>query len=502
MRDFDRRATTEFGIPSLDFMESAGRAVFEAVCDLISGVRDKNVVVIAGKGNNGGDGFVTARLLREAGADVSALVLADPSEIAGDARVNLDKLRQLGQEIQQILSGQQAYDALKSADAVVDAIFGTGLHGAVTGLAEAVIMAINRANRPTVAVDIPSGMDADTGKVLGACVAAEVTVTFALPKIGLVMYPGAEYVGKLIVADIGIPHDLYREVNVSLVSKSEVKAAIPHRPADGHKGTFGTCLVFAGSAGYTGAAALSSEAALRVGAGLSILAVPQCLQDIMSIKLTEVITRAMPETQTHALSDKALGQATALCDRASSIALGCGIGTDESTRKFVQEFVRSVSKPMVIDADGLNCLAGASVLEGEHGPLVITPHPGEMGRLLGKTTAEIQADRLASVKEAAARFHCVAILKGARTLVAEPGGHVFLNPTGNSGMATAGTGDVLAGMIGGLLSQGCDPLWAAVSGVYIHGLAGDIAAASIGPVGFLARDVLQSIPTALDVLNK
>ena len=501
MRDFDRRAEQEFGVPSSVLMENAGRHVSEAIRDMLGSVRGKRIAIVAGAGNNGGDGFVAARHLHDAGAEAAIFLLGDPASVKGDAKINLDILLKTGFTVKSVQSASELEAPLAHSDAVVDAIFGTGLRGEVRGLAAEVIQAINASGRPVVAVDVPSGLDADTGQILGVCVNADRTVTFALPKIGLLAYPGASCVGQLIVADIGIPHQLYDEVDVELPGEEWVAARLPKRPPDAHKGTFGSVIVIAGSVGLTGAAAMAAESALRSGAGLSTLAVPASLQDLMAVKLTEVMTHGLPETESRAIGAKAVEAALSLCEKATAVVLGCGIGTHPETCEFVSRFVRSVRKPMIVDADGLNCLAGdASALEGEHGEIVITPHPGEMARLLGTTAQEVQSNRMDAARKAASRFHCVTVLKGARTLIADPSGRAFVNPTGNSGMATGGTGDVLAGAIGGLLAQGLSPLDAAVCGAFVHGMAGDIAASAIGEAGMIAGDVLRALPAALKEL--
>lgn len=501
MREFDRRAIEEYGVPSIVLMENAGRHVADAVQDVLSSTDGRRVVIVAGRGNNGGDGYVVARHLHEAGIDVSVYLLTDPSDVRGDAKVNLDILVKTGISVTQVRSASELQMPLAHSSVIVDAIFGTGLHGDVTGLAADVIDVINSLHRPVVAVDIPSGLDSNTGKVLGVCVNADYTITFALPKIGLVTLPGAERVGDLTVVDIGIPQQLFDEVNTELPGDEWVSARLPVRPPDGHKGTFGTALIIAGSSGYTGAAAMASEAALRSGVGLSTLAVPAGLQDMMAVKLTEVMTRALPQTGDRALSTEAVDPALALAEKASAVVVGCGLGRHPETCGFVHKFVRSIRKPLVVDADGLNCLSeDLSTLEGEHGDIILTPHPGEMARLLGTTGAEIQSNRMDAAREAASRFHCTVVLKGARTLIAEPSGRVYMNPTGNVGMATGGTGDVLAGTIGGLLAQGLSPVDAAACGTFVHGKAGDIAAEQLGVAGMIAGDVLNALPEALKEL--
>jgi len=496
MREFDRRAVEEFGVPSIVLMENAGKHVFKAACHLLGDVNGQRVSIVAGRGNNGGDGFVAARLLKEAGALVTVFLIGNTSEVKGDAAVNLDILLTTGMEITPITPSTQLTGLFANSHLIIDAIFGTGLKGDITGLPAQVIENINSANCPVISVDIPSGLDADTGEILGVCVKANCTVTFALPKIGLVLRPRPE-IGKLIVDDIGIPQQLFDEIDVEVTTPEWVASRLPARPVDSYKGTFGNAVIIAGSSGLTGAAAMASEAAIRSGVGLCTLGIPASLQDIMAIKLTEVMTRGLPETENRTLSSSALKPALELCEKATSVILGCGLGRHPETSKFVKQFVQQIGKPMVIDADGLNSLAGADVLEKAHGEIVITPHTGEMSRLLGTNTAEIEYNRMDAVRKAASRFHCIAVLKGARTLVANPSGRVFINPTGSPSLATGGTGDVLAGTIGSLLAQGMDPFEAAVSGVYIHGIAGEIVGSKIGVAGAIASDVIRALPEAI-----
>ncbi|HEY3298030.1 MAG TPA: NAD(P)H-hydrate dehydratase [Armatimonadota bacterium] len=498
MREFDSRAVEEFGVPSIVLMENAGRLTSDVACRLLGTPLGKRICVLAGKGNNGGDGFVAARHLRDAGAQVSVFLVGHHSGVKGDARINLDSLLKTGLEVTPANSLSDVKCSLAESDLIIDAIFGTGLTGDVKGFPAELIKAVNSSSCPVLAVDIPSGLDADTGKILGVCVEADCTVTFALPKVGLLTYPGADYAGRLIVGSIGLPSQLFDEVNIELPMPAWISSHLPRRPANSYKGTYGTLALIAGSNGFTGAAAMAADAAVRAGVGLCTLGIPGSLQNLMAAKLTEVMTRGLPETVEGTLSAKALQPALDLCRKSTVVGIGCGLGHNADTREFVQEFVRTIDRPLVVDADGLNCLAAnPRILEGPHSNLIITPHPGEMSRLLGTTTAEIESNRLEAVREAASRFHCVAVLKGARTLIAHPSGRVFVNPTGNPGLATGGTGDVLTGIISGFLAQGVDPIDAAVCGVYIHGKSGDIAAERIGPVGIIARDVIKCIPEAL-----
>jgi len=502
MRELDRRAIEEFGVPSIVLMENAGRSVYAAACGMLGSVSYRKIVVVSGRGNNGGDGFVAARHLRDAGADVSVFVFGEIDSVKGDARINLEILRKTGIAVRSLSSVSDLESSLHSADLVIDALFGTGLKGEITGLSAEIIRAINSENSPVLSVDIPSGLDADSGQALGVCVDADSTVTFALPKLGLLTYPGASFAGQLIISEIGIPQQLYEEINVSAPGSDWVSAHLPKRPLNAHKGTFGTLVVIAGSSGLTGAAVMSAQAGLRTGVGLCTLGIPVGLQDVVASKVTEVMTYGLPQTENRSFSPDAVGPSVALCEKSSAVVLGCGLSHHPSTSEFVHEFVKTLDKRLLVDADGLNCLADdVSVLEGDHTEMVITPHPGEMARLLGTTTEDIQSNRMEAVRAAAARFHCVAVLKGANTLIADQSGSVYINRTGNSGLATAGTGDVLSGIIGSLLAQGMDAFEAAVCGVFVHGVSGDIVADRLGTRGMNACDVLDAIPEALKDLS-
>lgn len=498
MREFDRLATERYGIPSIVLMENAGRHVYESVFQILDSIAGKKIVIISGKGNNGGDGFLAARHLRDAGADVSVCITADASDIKGDAKINFDILVKTGFHISLIRSVDELEPVLAQCDAVVDAMYGTGLKGDITGLIADVINAINKCGKTVISVDIPSGVDADNGQIQGVCVKADITATFALPKLGLFLYPGAAYTGVVFAADIGIPHELYDDIKVEITTQEFAAESLPDRSHDAHKGTFGTTVVIAGSRGMTGAAALASEAVLKSGAGLSVLCVPVSLQQMMATKLTEVMTKGLPETADVMLSSSALDEALQVCEKASSIVLGCGIGICDDTCEFVNAFIKASKAPMVIDADALNCISKSNEKSSIfRNNLVITPHPAEMARLLGTTTAEIQSDRLGAARKASQQFGCVVVLKGAGTVIMNSDGRAFVNTTGNPGMATGGTGDILAGVIGSLISQGMNAFDAAVSGVFIHGAAGDIAADEIGESGMLAGDLLRAIPNAL-----
>lgn len=499
MRDLDRRATDDYGIPSVLLMENAGLRSFDAACEMLGDVSGRTVVVVAGKGNNGGDGFCIARHLANAGAEVSCFLAGTVDQIAGDAKVNLDAAINMGIPVAQLESAAPLCNLITKADLVVDALLGTGIKGEVTGLAADLIDAINESGKPVLAVDVPSGLISDTGQIAGRCVRATRTVTFALPKIGLAVYPGLSYVGELTVADIGIPKEALDDCpsRIYLTDVRHVSDVLPARAPDSHKGTFGHLAVIAGSVGMTGAAAMTAESAARSGAGLVTLGCPSSLNDILEVKLTEVMTVPMPETAERSMSVEALDKVLELVDRCDALAVGPGMSQHPETVTFLRELLPRVQKPMVIDADGLNALAqDISIFSALQAEAAITPHPGEMARLSGTTPDLVQSNRLKNVLEAAANFGTVCVLKGARTIVANSKGDAYINPTGHVAMASGGVGDVLTGLIGGLLAQGLTMMDACVAAVYIHGLAGEIAGEAIGAPGALAGDVLWALPEA------
>jgi NAD(P)H-hydrate epimerase len=503
MQELDRRATAEYGIPSLLLMENAGAETAREMRAAFPALSRERVVVLCGRGNNGGDGFVVARHLRARGTSVEAFLLARREELRGDARINLEILEKLGAAPAEITAASDLgalKERIASADVVVDALLGTGARGPTVGLFAEAIESVNRAGRPVVAVDIPSGLVADSSEAAGPVIQATLTVTFALPKRCLLLYPAAGYAGSVRVADIGIPRELCRDpkLTLGLLEAADAASAFPPRDPASHKGTFGHVLVVAGSVGKTGAAALCALAAQRAGAGLVTLAVPESLNDILEVKLTEVMTAPLPETAARTVASDALKPLLALAEGKSAIAIGPGLTTHPSTRQLVCDLLTSLGLPMVVDADGINALEGrAGLLARAAGPVILTPHPGELSRLLGMERAEVLAQRIALAPQVAADHHVTLVLKMARSLIAGPEGSVAIVPTGNPGMATGGTGDVLTGLIAGLLARGVPPGPAAHAGTYVHGLAGDIAAARVGQEAMLAGDLLDCLPEAI-----
>jgi len=510
MREMDRKAIEDMGIPGIVLMENAGREVALAVKRMTdaavkTGPPDKSLrkaALFCGKGNNGGDGFVAARHLANMGFRPMVFLVAGADEIKGDAATNYRIILSMKIPVYTVKDDK---DLAKSrllclnAGIIVDALFGTGLRGEVSGLSRQAIELINDMGIPVVAVDIPSGISGETGKVLGVAIKARETVTMGLPKMGLALFPGAAYAGKITVADIGMPASVIEDAKAEaeILEKDLIRSFFKPYPPDAHKGTFGRVFILAGSAGFTGAAALAGMAAARSGAGLVTLGIPESLNGILEVKLTEVMTLPLPETPGRSLSIKALDKTLEFCSHCDAVAIGPGLSQQEETQDFIRQFAAACPAPMVIDADGLNALAGRPGIDAPFkAPAVITPHPGEMARLLGTTPDAVQQDRPGSVREAAKRFNCTALLKGARTLIAAPGGGLWINPTGNPGMATGGSGDVLAGMIAAFLARGMAPDQAAAAGAYLHGLSGDLAAAAKGELSLIAGDLLDFLPEA------
>ncbi len=507
MREMDRLAIKVLRIPSLVLMENAAVAVADQVTARL-GQKTLVVSVLCGPGNNGGDGMAAARHLTERGHEVTVFLSAPRSAYRGDARAQLRILGRLGIPVSPASSVggvTRARKRFEMSDVVVDALFGTGLGRNVTGNEALLVDAVGACLGLVIAVDVPSGVDAGTGAVRGQAVAADVTVTLGWPKPGLVLFPGAEHAGEVVVADIGIPSSLLDQVNPSgaILDRACVAAAYPPRWRDTHKGIYGHLLVFAGSAGKSGAAILAVRGALRAGAGLVTAALPAASVTAMNAACPEAMTAALPETPEGSVSLKGKTALLRLAAERSAVALGPGLTQQEQTVELVRAFVGSAQCPTVVDADALNAVgADLDLLRGRGGNCVLTPHPGEMGRLMGITTEEVLRDRVGTALRCAERSGCVVVLKGARTIVASPDGRYFVNPTGNPGMASAGTGDVLTGMVGALLAMGRDPVAAASAAVYLHGAAGDLAAERVGEYSLTAGDLTDSIGPALAEILK
>ncbi len=497
MRSIDHTAIEEYGIAGTVLMENAGRAVADAAEEMVEGFG--HVAVVCGRGNNGGDGFVAARHLYNRGMSVEVFLLAEAGELSGDAATNCRIAQKMGLPIVENPDTEVLEAAVDSADIVIDAILGIGISGEVHGAAQSAIETINQSLALVLAVDIPSGLSSDTGAVLGEAVEADRTLTFGLPKVGHYCYPGRDLCGEIEVVDISLPQELLTSdaLTTNLTEAVDAWLMLPYRWGDMHKGDAGRLLIVAGSAGMTGAAALAGLGAARSGAGLVTLAVPESLNDILEAKCTEVMTLPVPETGQRSLARETAAQILAFAENCDAVALGPGLSQVSETQELARELIGRISQPLVVDADGLNaCVDATDVLKDRSAPTVITPHPGELSRLVDLSVTDIQADRVGAARQAAGDLSCVVVLKGAATVTATADGEVWVNPTGNPGMASGGVGDVLTGVIAALLAGGADDLEAAVSGVFYHGRAGDLAAERCGERGLVASDLLEQVPAA------
>ncbi len=503
MQEMDRRTIEDFGIPGMVLMENAGRGATRFFLEQFPDVEKLQVGVMAGRGNNGGDGYVMARYLKQKGVAVKVYLLAPAGRVRGDAAANLKFLKPLDiplVELSNEASFAKHQNEMARMDVWIDAILGTGLKSKVKGFFKTVIEFINDLDKPVFAVDIPSGLDSDTGQVCGTCIRARATATFAFAKTGHLIYPGARYTGALSVVDIGIPLPIVEAVKPRqrLLTKNLIQSYLSPRVPDAHKGTTGHLLVVAGSLGKTGAAAMTAMAALRSGAGLVTLGIAQSLNAVLESQILEAMTTPLPESQPGVLGEPAFKSISNFMEGKKCVALGPGLGQAEETKSLVYKIVETSPIPLVIDADGLNNLAGRTdILKGSRAPVILTPHPGEMARLADTATGTVQQDRIKCARDFAVAYNVHVILKGAHTVIAHPDGQVFINPTGNAGMASGGMGDVLTGIIAGLITQGLAPQEACQLGVYLHGSAGDSLAQKMGPYGYLAGDVMEAIPGAI-----
>ncbi len=504
MRELDRRTIEDLGLPGMVLMELAARGATAACVEMLGdNLRGSDVLVFCGPGNNGGDGYAVARRLFNHYANPIVYLLADRDRIKGDAKMNLDVYEKLGGRVVDVQSADDLKN-LPRADLIVDAIMGTGLEGTVRGIYADAIDAINEHPAPVLAVDIPSGVNGRTGVVEGNVVFADVTATFGGLKAGLVLEPGLDYAGRIEVIDIQIPPEFIKDTDAVLymMEEEDIRHILPNRRRSMYKGDAGYVLVVAGSRGMSGAAALTSGACLRAGAGMVKAATPESVQAILAQHQPEVMTIPLPENSEGSLTaeaDEVLADAKKWAD---VHVYGPGLTQHPDTVAWVQRQVENLKRSTVIDADGLNALAQKPELLKKLSPdVVLTPHIGEFARLTGMEAGEIARDRVAALKKYAEEWNTVILLKGVPTLVAGPGVPVYTLVVGNPGMATAGMGDVLTGTIAGLLAQGIFPVMAAVAGAALHGMAGDMAAEEVGTTGILAGDVMSRLPLAWDVLH-
>ncbi|MBN2420316.1 MAG: NAD(P)H-hydrate dehydratase [Deltaproteobacteria bacterium] len=508
IREMDNLTINEAGISGIVLMENAARNATKVFLDHFNPQHGSSVVILCGKGNNGGDGYVMARYLHEKGMDVSVMITGEKSAISGDALVNLKIIEKLGLKISEIPDDEAlkgVNESLVKCGYIIDGLLGTGLNSPVRGFFKKIIENVNQSGKPVMSIDIPSGLNADTGNKMGAAIKADLTVTFGLPKPGQLVYPGAELVGRLVNIDIGIPGMISGRIKPShwLIEPEDFIRDLARNRRDIHKGTRGHLLILAGSTGKTGAATLAAMGALRVGAGLVTVGVPKSLNPVLECKLTEAMTAPLAETDEGSLCLKAENDIDRLLSGKTALAIGPGLSTNPETVKLVWKIIKKCELPMVIDADALNALSmtgdSLGLLDEKK---ILTPHPGEMGRLMGLEAREVQAERLKIAHEFAKRWNCNLVLKGARTIVADPKGVIHINPTGNPALSTGGTGDVLTGIISGLLAGGLSEIKAATAGVYIHGLAADYFAEQNGETGLIATDLLDIIPFLMDSVIK
>ncbi|MGH7935358.1 MAG: NAD(P)H-hydrate dehydratase [Candidatus Binataceae bacterium] len=508
-RQLDRLSQQKYGVPSYVLMTRAGEAVADALARRWSGALKAGVLVVAGKGNNGGDGFVAARRLRDLNVPVRVVLLARAADLKGDAaRAYSEFAARDGAVIESITEEQIAPALRRNRDgAIIDAIFGTGLNAEVRGLPRAAIDTINVLGVPVAAVDIASGVNSDSGALMGAAVRATLTVTFGFARFGHVSYPGAGYCGELEIAAIGFAARAIEDIapRGRLLEVADAAALIRPRAANTHKGTYGHVLIVAGGRGKSGAAILTSRGALRVGAGLVTTAIPEAVAAIVAAGQAELMTEPMPDRDGHFDATASIARLGPLIEGKSALVTGPGMGASKDTRDLLLWLIEqgaAPGRPLLIDADGLNALAhiGPAAAVRARGPVVLTPHPGEMARLLGSSNAVVNQDRIGAARRLVDLTGAEVLLKGARTVIATRDGAIHVNSSGNPGMATPGMGDVLSGIIGALLGQGMNPADAVKLGVFVHGNAADRIAARVGAIGYLAGDLAQELPRALDAL--
>jgi len=490
MREVDR-AAIKAGFPDLLLMETAGRGVANLADEIMQKNRGR-VLIFVGRGNNGGDGLVAARFLAMYGYRVDVVLLTDEKELKGNPLINYRICQLKGINILKTTEPEEIRNLVCRADLLIDAMLGTGLKGSVREPISTLIDIINGSQKIILAVDIPSGLDGEKGQVLGKVIRADYTATMAYPKIGLIVYPGREYTGELSVIDLGVPDEYAEGTGYShfLLTAEEAACILPARDVEGHKGTFGKVGILGGSPGMTGAPALTGMAALKIGAGLVRVAVPASIQDIVAGYSPELITIGLNGPEDYEEIQKS-----------DVMAIGPGLGRSEDVNKLIEKAIMEWNLPLVIDADGINGIQDLKILNKRQFPLVLTPHPGEMSHLINKKIDFIQENRISIARDFATTYHLCLILKGAVTVIALPDGRVYLNQTGNEGMATAGSGDVLTGVITGLIAQGCDYTEAAVLGPYLHGLAGDLACEEYGSYSTIAGDLLRFLHAAIEVVK-
>ena len=499
MRAIDRWAIDEMGIPGIVLMENAGATIVRRLAEIIPDLSSKKIIIFCGKGNNGGDGFVMARHLSNLGANVTVLLAALITELKGDAKTNALSAKNLGIHIKELNTKNiNKFDRkLSHSDLIVDALFGTGLSKPASCFMETVINKINQYEKFTVSIDINSGINADSGMLIGPHVFSDLTFALASMKKSHLLHPAASVMKKVELLDIGIPNHIEQNIQVHLLEEKDIKSIFHSRQQDTHKGNYGHVLVLAGSIGKAGAAGLSALGALRAGCGLCTLALPETCQKAFELHPMEVMTVPLPETQSGTLSIKAKEPILRLLEGKSVVAIGPGMTTEPETVKLIGEILPFIKCPLILDADAINALEKNMGWLDNLKSVVLTPHPKEMSRLTGLSTQEIQKNRISTAIEFAQKKSVILLLKGAPSLIATPDGNVYINPTGNPGMATGGSGDVLTGIIAGLAAQNISPKNASIAGAYIHGYSGDIFSEVETQTSLIAGDLLRNLPNVL-----
>ncbi len=498
MVSLDRYAIEKLGIAEEILMEDAGQASAFVLAKEV-GIHNGKIVVLCGVGNNGGDGFVVARAVHAAGGDLRVFVLGDPGKFRGAAKKNLDILARLSVKVRAVTSIAEVRRDFAHAAAIVDAIFGTGLDRDVTGICRDVINLVNehgKRGRKVVSLDIPSGVNGNTGEIMGTAVKADFTVAFGLPKRGNMLYPGYGLCGKLYVAPISFPPSLTDREDLIVSLNGEI--VLPPRSRSAHKGSVGDVLFIAGAANYLGAPYFSAHSFLKAGGGYSRLAAPASVIPFIAKKGNEIVFLPQKETPAGSIAEENRDRLLALSEKVDMVVIGPGLSLDEETQRLVRELVKAIRKPLLIDGDGLTALAShARIVRSRKEATILTPHPGEMSRITGKGVAEIERDRVGVLQAAASALKAIIVLKGPHSLIGAPDGRVFINLSGNAGMATAGSGDALTGAIAAMFGLGLSPEDAARKGVFIHGLSGDLAATDKGEDGITARDIMDYLPRAM-----
>jgi NAD(P)H-hydrate epimerase len=495
MRNLDRGAMETFNTPDTILMENAGGAVFYVIHSEF-GIKGKRFIVFCGGGNNGGDGFVVARKLHSNGGIVRVFLLGDSNKLTGCAKGNFDIISTLPLQIERLTSAEQAASEVAGCDAIVDAVFGTGLVRDVGGIYREVIELINESGKTVFSVDIPSGVNGDTGQVMGCAVNADYTVTFGLPKLGNLLYPGFELCGKLNVTHISFSPSHYNTDAIPVETNDPI--SIPVRAEDTHKGSYGKALFIAGSSNYLGAPYFAALSFLKGGGGLSYLASPGSITNFLATKGSEIVFAPQRETKFGSLSLEAKDDLLELTERADTVVMGPGLSLNEETQQLVRELAPLIDKPLIIDGDGITAVAEhIDLLKTRKSPTILTPHLGEMSRIINTDIGQINTNKVPLLTRACRELHAIIILKGAHTLIGLPDGRIYINMSGNPGMATAGSGDVLVGTIAAMYGLGFSLEQSTRMGVFLHGLAGDLAMRDMGEDGIIAGDIMRYLPEAV-----